>query len=156
MRSRLWRYGPLVLWLVGIFFASTDGLSGSKTTLVIEPLLRWFFPHISRESVEAIHLLVRKAGHLTEYAVLALLAARAFSASTHALLRIHWFLVSLVLVAGYALSDEYHQSFVPSRTASIYDSLIDIAGGLLALVLIVLWQSRRKRRRNARPVKGQA
>lgn len=155
-QSRLWRYGPLVLWLAGIFFASTDELSGSKTTLVIEPLLRWFFPHISVQSVEAVHLLVRKAGHLTEYAVLALLAARAFSASRHALLRVHWFLASLVLVSCYALSDEYHQSFVPSRTASIYDSLIDVSGGLLALVLVALWKNRRNRKPNARTVEDHA
>jgi VanZ family protein len=45
-------------------------------------------------------------------------------------------LASLALVVAYALLDEYHQSFVPSRTGSIYDSLIDISGGLVALLLI--------------------
>jgi VanZ family protein len=40
----------------------------------------------------------------------------------------------------YALIDEYHQSFVPSRTASVFDSLIDMAGGITALILV-----RRKR-----------
>jgi VanZ family protein len=36
----------------------------------------------------------------------------------------------------YALLDEYHQSFVPSRTASIFDSMIDMAGGLTALLIV--------------------
>jgi VanZ family protein len=40
------------------------------------------------------------------------------------------------LIVGYALLDEYHQSFVPSRTASIFDSLIDSVGGLVALIVI--------------------
>jgi VanZ family protein len=34
------------------------------------------------------------------------------------------------------LTDEYHQSFVPGRTASLVDSGIDTAGALLALVLL--------------------
>jgi len=39
-------------------------------------------------------------------------------------------------VVAFALADEYHQSFVPTRTGSFYDSLIDIAGGLTALLVI--------------------
>jgi VanZ family protein len=42
----------------------------------------------------------------------------------------------VVLVVVYALIDEYHQSFVPSRTGTIYDSLIDMAGGLTALLVV--------------------
>ena len=146
-RSRFWRYAPLVLWMVVIFFASTGGLSAANTALLIQPLLRWFFPHISDAHIEFVHFLVRKAGHLSEYAVLALLAARAFSNSLHAGLRRRWFVAALVLVAIYALTDEYHQSFVPSRTSSIYDSMIDTSGGLLALVSTVLWRVIRSRQR---------
>ncbi len=69
-----------------------------------------------------------------EYAILALLLARAFRTSLREFLRNHWFAVSLTFVALYALSDEFHQSFVSTRTASIYDCLIDTAGGLAALL----------------------
>ena len=147
LKSRLWRYGPVICWMVAIFFASTDEFSSAKTASILEPFLRWCFPHISRAHVELCHLLVRKAGHLSEYAILGLLLARAFSASGHLFLRRRWFAVSLSLITVYALSDEYHQSFVPSRTASIYDSLIDIAGGLMALGLIALWRTKGQRRR---------
>jgi VanZ family protein len=44
--------------------------------------------------------------------------------------------MALAFVVGYALFDEFRQSFVPSRTASIFDSLIDMTGGLAALVFI--------------------
>jgi len=43
--------------------------------------------------------------------------------------------LGLLLVVIYGLLDEFHQSFVPSRTASIYDSMIDIAGGLTVLLI---------------------
>jgi VanZ family protein len=45
-------------------------------------------------------------------------------------------LICVTLVVINALLDEYHQSFVPSRTASIYDSLIDMAGGLTVMIFI--------------------
>ena len=148
-QSRLWRYGPLVLWMAAIFFASTDEFSGPKTSLILEPFLRWLFPHITSAVIELMHLLLRKAAHFSEYAILGLLVARAFSTSRHSLLHRRWFVASLVLISLYALSDEYHQSFVPSRTASIYDSMIDIAGGLTALVVMALRkkaQSRKQKR----------
>ena len=129
------RYLPLVAWLVFISLASSDSFSANNTSRIIEPLIRWLFPATSPDRLELIHLLVRKASHFTEYAILGLLAVRAFSTSPHPGVRRRWFLVSLLLVALYALLDEYHQSFVPSRTASIFDSLIDTAGGLTALIL---------------------
>jgi len=133
--GRVWRYLPLLFWMALIFLASTSELSASNTNLVLQPLLRWFFPHISDERISLVHVIVRKSGHFAEYAILGFLAGRAFISSGHRRLRQSWFLAALVLVCVYALSDEYHQSFVPSRTASIYDSLIDTVGGLAALVL---------------------
>src|SRR6266550_1164259 len=107
--SRLRRYAPLIIWMAIIFFASTGEFSASNTTLIIKPLLRWLFPHISDESIAVFHFLLRKCGHFSEYAILGLLAAHAFIASSHARLRRHWFIAGLILVCIYALSDEYHQ-----------------------------------------------
>lgn len=83
-----------------------------------------------------VHLIARKLAHLTEYAILGFLAARAFRTSPRKAISSRWFLISAMLVVTFALVDEYHQSFVATRTASIFDSLIDIAGGLAALILI--------------------
>ena len=140
-KSRLSRYGPLVVWAALIFIGSTSALSGSNTSVVLRPVL-WLFPHASEATLALIHFLVRKVGHLTEYAILALFAARAFRTSSHELLRNRWFWVSFLFVVAYSLSDEFHQSFVPSRTASIYDSMIDSVGGFVALTM--LWRRRQK------------
>ena len=139
--SRFWRYAPLVLWAVLIFIGSGNVLSAAHTSIILRAV-RWLFPNVRDESLAVLHLLVRKAGHLTEYAVFATLAARAFRASSHDLLRRHWVGCSLLLAIVYALTDELHQSFVPSRTASIYDSLIDSMGALMALTII--WLRHRK------------
>lgn len=136
-RERLWRYGPLVLWLAVIFFASSSEFSAENTSQIVRPFLLWLFPHLSESQLATAHFLTRKAGHFSEYAVLALLARRAFIASPATVIHRRWFQLALLLIVTYALLDEFHQSFVPTRTASIYDSLIDIAGGLT--VLLIFW-----------------
>lgn len=140
-RGRLRRYGPLVLWMALIFFASTSELSATNTSRIVRPLLLWLFPGITEDRLVFAHFLVRKGGHLTEYAVLALLAARAFLSSSRHTLRLNWAAASFCLVALYSLFDEYHQTFVASRTGSIYDSFIDMAGGATALVVLTLWRT---------------
>jgi VanZ family protein len=139
-RGRIWRYGPLLLWIAVICFASTGNLSASNTFRVVRPVLIWLFPNITRASLRRAHFLIRKAAHFTEYATLALLAARAFLCSTHPSLRRRWWLHAFVLVAACALLDEYHQSFVPTRTSTIYDSLLDMTGGACALAVVTLWR----------------
>ena len=101
----------------------------------------WLFPHTSPETLDIIHYTTRKIAHFTEYAILGFLAARAFRTSPRLAISERWLLICATLVVVYALMDEYHQSFVPSRTASIVDSLIDMAGGLTALLVIRKRQS---------------
>jgi VanZ family protein len=78
--------------------------------------------------------IVRKIGHMGVYGILARLVARALTGTTLG----SWkriFVWSLALTILYACSDEFHQSFVPGRTAAIHDVLIDSAGAWLALGL---------------------
>src|SRR6476620_5856849 len=131
-RRRLSRYGPLVFWGILIFIGSGSVLSAEHTSVLIK-FVKWLYPSASPGFLAWFHFLMRKAGHLTEYAILASLAARAFRSSSLHFFRQHWFKLSLLLAMLYALTDEFHQSFVPSRTASWHDSLIDSTGALIAL-----------------------
>ena len=144
-RGRLWRYLPLACWIGFIFFASTGTMSASNTSRIIAPIFKWLFPGITEAQLLVVHFAVRKTAHFAEYAVLALLAARAFIPSTRRPLRRGWFIIALALVALVALADEYNQSFNAARTGTIRDSLIDLAGGATALALFGL-QRRRKLR----------
>ena len=147
MARFLSRYLPLVAWLIFISYASSDSFNAGNTSRIIGPLVLWLFPNTTPETLLGIHIITRKAAHFTEYAILAYLAARAFRTSPRPALANRWFIAALALVVVYALLDEYHQSFVPSRTGSIYDSFIDIAGGLTAL-LIIRYRHNRARRFN--------
>lgn len=108
----------------------------------------WLVPDISDEALMRIHITVRKTAHFVEYGILALLAARAFLSSSHIFLRRGWLVLSFLLVACASLLDEYHQSFEMSRTGTIYDSLVDMAGGTVALALLMLWRSHRLKKKS--------
>lgn len=143
MARLLSRYLPLVAWLAFISFASSASFSAGNTSRFIGPFILWFFPNTSQETLLVVHIITRKLAHFVEYAILGLLAARAFRTSPRPAIHQRWFLISATIVVTYALMDEYHQTFVPTRTGSIYDSFIDIAGGLTAL-LVIRWRTRRR------------
>lgn len=136
--SRFWRYAPLIAWMILISIASTGELSAANTSRIIRPLLLWLFPDISEAKIRLAHFYVRKTAHFVEYAVFAFLAARAFATSANEKLRRGFFYFALLLTSAFAFADELHQSFTGTRTGSIYDSFIDIAGGLTALILYSL------------------
>jgi VanZ family protein len=133
---------PPFLWMTAIFIFSTDLFSSGNTGGLVARIIRWLYPAISEANLQTAHFLVRKAGHFTVYAVLALLLIRAFRAATELRWRWHWALYSFFIVGIYALLDEYHQSFTLSRTGSIYDSLIDLTGGASMLLVLWLWSLR--------------
>ncbi|HVF43622.1 MAG TPA: VanZ family protein [Pyrinomonadaceae bacterium] len=144
--GRLWRYGPVLAWAAFVLFASSANFSASNTSRIIRPLLLWLSPGIAEASIQQVHFFVRKTAHFTEYAILALFAARALRTSGVAALRRSWLPASFAFVAFVALVDEYHQSLLPSRTGTIYDSLLDMTGGAAALACLALWLAVRRRR----------
>jgi VanZ family protein len=126
---------PVLVWMAVIFTASSDSHSYEHSSRFFEPLLRWLFPNMSQAKVDVIHHIFRKCAHLTEYAILALLLWRALHVSNNKLPAWSWPKVggTLLLVFLYAASDEFHQSFVPTRTPLFSDVLIDTAGGAIGL-----------------------
>jgi VanZ family protein len=129
-----------------IFVASSDTGSFEHSSRFIEPLLRWLFPTASSETIGLMHHFLRKAGHFSEYAILALLTLRALRLSRPQRSFLNAVAIALVVAAGYAATDEYHQSFVPGRTAAAGDVLIDTAGAVTALAVVTLWRRPRHRR----------
>ena len=104
---------------------------------------------MQQTQIETIHHFIRKCGHLTEYAILALLLWRALHLSKNSLPGWSWPKVggTLLIVFIYAATDEFHQSFVPTRTARVADVFIDTAGGALGLLALWFFNHRRNRRR---------
>jgi VanZ family protein len=113
---------PVILWMGLIFFVS--GIPRLNSNLEYD-------------------LLLKKSAHVAEYFVLAWLLNRAFRGS-FSLQTIPLYLWTGGLSILYAISDEFHQSFVPGRHAAASDVLID-AAGVLCFCLWHFWHSRRSR-----------
>jgi VanZ family protein len=120
--------------MVVIFFFSTDSFSGAHTAGLIEGILHFLFPSLSVSQLEFWHGVIRKAGHVTEYAILGFLAWRAFSIYPWVGIKSKLFAGVFVLV--FALSDEFHQMFVASRSSSLVDVGYDFMGGIIMLMLL--------------------
>ncbi len=142
MRSLVSRWVPVIAWMVLIFAGSTDVLSAEHTSRFLVPFLRWLDPQISFATLATIHFALRKLGHLTEYGILAALLWRALRSG---FVRQFWKPASaaLLLAAFYAGLDEFHQSFIPTRTASERDVMIDVCGALVGVVLCLMFMRRR-------------
>jgi VanZ family protein len=116
-----------------MFCGSSDLLSAEHTSRFLTPFLRWLDPHISWRTIAQVHFLVRKAAHVTEYAILSGLLFRALRWSVSGF----WRRAALALGPAllFAPLDEFHQSFIPSRTGSGRDVLIDYSGAVLGILL---------------------
>lgn len=125
----------MLAWILAIFFFSTDSFSSSETSRIIVPALKFLFPSLSPEHLQVAHVICRKAGHILEYLVLGVLAWRAFTATPFVWIRPEFLTVALILAV--AMSDEFHQSFVPSRTSALGDVGYDFFGGLMGLLLML-------------------
>lgn len=145
-RGRIIRYAPLILWAGAVFLASSSTGSMSNTSFIIRPLLEWLFPNTPADSISVYHGYIRKFAHFFEYAVLAFFASRAFWSSSVNFLRRFWSIFAFLFVLIIASTDEYNQSFNIARTGSIYDVLLDCAGGITMIVLF--WFFTRKASKN--------
>lgn len=132
-RVWLWSYAPLFVWIGVIFYLSSDSGSMSNTSRFVRPILVFLFPSADEPTLLFYHGIVRKLAHFTEYAVLAILAVRAFAGTGRK------YIYAIVVVVAVAITDEFGQSFRPSRTASLVDVGIDIAGGITMITIAYLF-----------------
>lgn len=139
---------PAIVWLGLIAIESTASLSSENTGRFLYPVLHFLF---GLDPVRFLtwHLLIRKTGHVVGYAVLSMLLFRAWRATIFVKndprWSIVWARIALGMTALVASLDEWHQTFLPSRTGTIHDVLLDTAAGLGAQILLFLWLRGEKR-----------
>lgn len=131
-------WGVVFLWMVLISFLSTAPFSAENTGRYIDPLLRYFFPHITAAQFFFWHAVIRKSAHFTEFFILGSLTYWALRRGRSPGWRFSWMLQALVLAVLYSLVDEIHQAYVPKRTASFFDSGIDSLGAAVSQTIIYL------------------
>jgi VanZ family protein len=131
-----------ILWLIVIAIESTAMLSASNTSRILYPLLHFLFA-LDWDRFEIWHFYIRKTGHVVGYGTLSILLFRAWRATLPGLDNANWtFRWANIAILGTALVaslDEWHQSFIPSRTGTVRDVALDTCAGIAAQVLVLLW-----------------
>jgi VanZ family protein len=131
-----------ILWLIVIAIESTAWLSSHNTSRILYPLLHFLFG-VDRIRFESWHFYIRKTGHVIGYGILSILLFRAWRATLPAIENVKWKLrwarIAVLGTAFVATLDEWHQSFIPSRTGRWQDVVLDTCAGIAAQILIFLW-----------------
>lgn len=130
-----------VLWLILIVIESSGTFSSENTGRVLYPLLHFLFG-VDLLHFSTWHFLLRKTGHVIGYGALSIFLFRAWRSTIPVAGSGRWSLVwsriAFFMTALVASLDEWHQSFLPSRTGSIRDVALDSAAALAAQVLLYL------------------
>jgi VanZ family protein len=125
------RFLPPLAWSALIAWFSGAGFSAAATAPFLEPWLRAMLPGAGPEQIAALHWLLRKTGHVVEYAVLALLWSRALAVEGGRAPGPR----PLLLAAVTAVLDEAHQATTHVRGGSAADVLLDVAAAAAALLV---------------------
>jgi len=134
---------PVILFACFIFWMSTETFSSERTFSVVRAVIHFLVPGLSGKEVDLIHAIIRKLAHVVEYLILGFLLFRAFRGRSSAWWSWRWFFLTTIVVLLWAASDEFHQSFVSTRTASIVDVGVDIVGGILGQFVSGVWKRHR-------------
>ena len=135
MRSFARYWLPPLAWMALIWIVSSDIGSADHSVGPFAWIIGTLFPWATPAQAELAHKVVRKIGHMVEYAVLAVLWFRTLYADRR-LQPTPSALGALAISVAWAITDEVHQSFVPSRTASALDVTFDSAGAVVILLML--------------------
>ena len=131
------RWCPAFLWAIVISAFSTSWFTSERTSTYVLPFLAFLFPHARSEDLVAMHFAIRKLAHFTEYLILSTLLYRGLRGSQRWSIRAAG--LALTIAGIYSIGDEFHQWFVPGRTAAATDCLIDVSGAAAGQGLLAAW-----------------
>lgn len=136
-------YAALILWALVIFTLSSEGsdTSSGRSGAIVETVQSWGVAG----DTDFMTFLVRKSAHIIAYFILGLLAYNVIRLYSWPMRRA--ILASAAIVLLYAISDEFHQSFVPGRSAEVRDVLIDTTAGVVGIGIYALIDARLKAKR---------
>ena len=138
---------PVVL-AIGCIAAESQPIFGADhTSGPLQYLVEWFTGPLTQPEWWRLHLILRKCGHFTGYGLVSLTWFRAvwMSYRTERNRSARRWTAHLLAMAGtflVASADEFHQTFLPNRSGSPVDVLIDCSGALLVQVMIALVMQR--------------
>lgn len=143
-RQKRW-IAAAIVWMVTIFcFTQLPYFTGANTEKAVNKVVvsehkSIHTPDEEHVNVGELNLIIRKLTHITVFGILSLLLFKTMEANRSS------FLLAWLSTVMYAISDEYHQSFMPGRVPTYKDVLFDGFGALIALVMLYKIRARNSR-----------
>jgi len=139
---------PTLFWLGAIASFSTDTFSSAHTGSVLLRIIHAVYGPISSDQFEQLHFVIRKTAHFTVYGILSWLAFLAWRVTLPNPRRWTpgWSGLAMTVVFAAASLDEFHQTFVPSRTGSSRDVMLDLTGALFFQIVMAVFLRKRRER----------
>ncbi|ADW69931.1 VanZ family protein [Granulicella tundricola MP5ACTX9] len=144
---------PVVVACLVIVAESTDTFSADHTGGWLRPVLERVFGPLRDETAGEINHYLRKTGHFCGYGTVCLTFLRAWLLTFGALTDLgrrawRWraVIAAVACTAFVASMDEWHQSYIPSRTGTVHDALLDTTGAAVSCGLVWLFFWRKQRR----------
>jgi len=130
---------PVVLGIAVIALESTEFMGADHTSGPLRLLFQAIFGPISSARWEMVHSLIRKSGHFLGYGAIGLAWLRAWWMTLPRSRFLQDALLALLGTALMASADEYHQNFLPNRTGSPWDVLLDCCGAIVLQLAVYLF-----------------
>jgi len=127
---------PVAVGILAILMESTEWMGSDNTSDPLQWLYESLFGHVSSAHWKVIHLVIRKSGHFIGYGLIGLAWLRAWWMSLPRSRFIHDAFLALVGTALVASADEWHQTYLPNRTGSPWDVLLDCCGALVLQLVV--------------------
>jgi VanZ family protein len=138
LRFWLGAWWPVALGVCVILLESTEMFGSDHTSGPLHDLYEVLFGPISWERWDRIHHFIRKSGHFLGYGAIGLAWLRAWWMSLPHSRFVQDALMALAGTAMVASLDEWHQTFLPNRTGSPYDVLLDCCGALTLQLIVYM------------------
>jgi VanZ family protein len=141
---------PVAVGIALIATESTAAFGADRTSGPLRRIFEAIFGPVNPAAWDEIHHIIRKSGHFIGYGGLGLTWLRAWWMSLPQLRSYSQVLLAMLGTAVVASCDEWHQSFLPNRTASPLDVLLDCCGAAVMIAFVFLWLRLSRARRLVR------
>lgn len=121
----------LVIFMLSAQKATESSILSAGITRFVLNIINGLFPRMEIEFSVFSHF-VRKSAHFIAYLILGILSLHAIDEEKNT--KFAWFIKALLICVLYAMSDEFHQLYVPGRSGEIRDVLLDSTGSLVGII----------------------
>ena len=130
---------PVAIGIAIIVIESTEWFGTDHTSGPLRHIFEFLFGHVSNARWEVIHHVIRKTGHFLGYGFIGLAWLRAWWFTLPHSRFIHDAFLALLGTALVASCDEWHQTFLPNRTGTPWDVVLDCSGAIVLQLLVYVY-----------------